>query len=99
MNVTVMVPPTLRGAVDGRGRLDLGVPPNADVADLLESLFKLYPKLAHHMASDRRTGRATTLNVFVSEQMLRDFDRRKYGLREGQKLYLSAGPAKPREVA
>ena len=91
MNVTVMVPLTLKGAVDGRGRLDLGVPPFADLGDVLESLFRLYPKLALHMASEKRSARAT-LNLFVSEQMLKDFDRRRFALREGQMLYLSAAP-------
>ncbi len=91
MNVTVMVPPTLKGAVDGRGRLDLGVPPSADLGDLVESLFKLYPKLALHMASEKRPTRPT-LNLFVSEQMLQQFAQSSFGLREGQKLYLSAAP-------
>ncbi len=85
-----MVPPTLKGAVDGRGRLDLGVPPAAELGDVLESLFRLYPKLAAHIASDKRSARAG-LNLFVSEQMLRDFSLRRFALRDGQKLYLSAG--------
>jgi hypothetical protein len=91
VNVTVMVPPTLKGAVDGRGRLDLGVPSSADLGDLVESLLKLYPKLALHMASEKRPMRPT-LGLFVSEQMLQQFAVSRFGLKEGQKLYLSSAP-------
>ena len=53
MNVTVLVPRSLRTAVDGRVKLSLGLPPTADVGDLLEALFTLYPKLKQHMANDK----------------------------------------------
>jgi hypothetical protein len=65
LNVTVLVAEALRAAVDGRVRLDLGVPPHSGVADVLETLLKLYPKLARHLASDR-LGAAVTLTVWPS---------------------------------
>ena len=47
--------------------MQLGVPPTADVGDVLETLLKLYPKLQHHVASDRRVV-ASTMTLFLHEQ-------------------------------
>ena len=90
LNVTVAIPPTLRGAMEGRKQVQLGVPPGADVGDVLGTLLKLYPKLAHHVASDRKVV-ASTLNLLLPEQGARDLASRRTGLREGVRLCLSAG--------
>jgi hypothetical protein len=95
LNVTVVVPPTLRGAMDGRKQVQLGVPANADVGDVLETLLKLYPKLLHHVASDRKVV-TSTLTLFLHEQGSLDLASRRTGLREGTRLYLSAAMPKPR---
>jgi hypothetical protein len=81
MNVTVMVPPALASAVEGRHRLELGIPPSSTVGDVLETLFKLYPKLAQHVANERKA---------EHQQMNLLLLLNKAGLREGQTLYLFA---------
>lgn len=95
LNVTVVVPPTLRGAMEGRKQVQLGVPPSADVGDVLETLLRLYPKLHHHVANDRKVV-ASTLTLFLGEQGALDLASRRTGLREGTRLYLSAGLPRPR---
>jgi len=95
LNVTVVVPPTLRGAMEGRKQVQLGVPPHADVGDVLETLLRLYPKLMHHVANDRKVV-SSILTLFLNEQAAQDLASRRTGLREGTRLYLSAGMPKPR---
>lgn len=97
LNVTVVVAPTLRGAMEGRKQVQLGVPPTADVGDVLETLLKLYPKLAQHMATDRRPV-SSTMTVFMAEQGLHDLARRRSGLKEGARLYLSAALPRPKQT-
>jgi len=92
VNVTVMLPRSLRGAVEGRDRLSLGLPPSADVGDLLEALLTLYPKLRAHQASDFRS-HPEHLNLSVAAASLRDGGGR-LPLKEGQTLYLSASQPK-----
>ena len=53
MNVTVHVSARLRGAVEGRRKLDLGLPPSADFGDLVQALLTLYPKLRAHLTAER----------------------------------------------
>lgn len=96
LNVTVVVPPTLRNAMEGRKQVQLGVPPHADVGDVLETLLKLYPKLMHHVASDRKVV-SSTLSLFLSEQGAQDLASRRTGLREGTRLYLAAGMPRPKQ--
>jgi hypothetical protein len=54
MNVTVVVAASLRAAFDGRSKLELGVPPGADVGDVMQTLFSLYPKLVQLIPNERR---------------------------------------------
>lgn len=89
MNVWVVVPRALRPAVDGRRKLDLGVPPSADVGDLLHTLFSLYPKLRRHIPNDNKPVRQQ-FNVLLTEQSGRELAARRSGLREGSTVYLSA---------
>ena len=89
MNVTIVLPHSLRPAVDGRRRLELGVPLTADLGDVLQTLFTLYPKLKAFVPSDKR-GIRQELNVFLSEQGTRDLADRRKGMREGQKVYVFA---------
>lgn len=95
MNVTILVPPSLKSAMDGRQSVDLGVPATAGIGDVMEVLFKLYPRLRAHLASERK-GSQQQLHVFLGDQAGVD-PRRRMGLREGQKLYLFASA--PRRLA
>ena len=54
MNVTVIVPRSLQAACEGRATISLGVPPSADLADILHTLFSLYPGLQAFIADERR---------------------------------------------
>jgi hypothetical protein len=98
MNVTVMVPHTLRTAVEGRRRVELGLPASADVGDLLEALFKLYPKLRQHMANEGAT-QAAPMSVCLPEPAVRELANRRNPLKEGQTLYLVAPPQKSASAA
>ena len=44
----------LRNAVEGRRKLNLGLPPSADLGDLVQALLTLYPKLRAHVAHERQ---------------------------------------------
>lgn len=79
----------MRSAVDGRGQLELGVPLTADLGDVLQTLFTLYPKLRAHVPSEKRPVRQH-LNIFLSEQGSRDLAARRKGMREGQVVYVFA---------
>jgi hypothetical protein len=88
-----MVPRVLRAAFDGRIKINLGLPATADVGDLLETLFQLYPKVKQHVASDHLGNQGQHLNVYLSEAGSKDISWRAR-LREGQTLYLSVPPAR-----
>lgn len=94
MNVTVVVPKTLRGLLDGRRQVELGVPHTADIGDVLQTLLSLYPKLKTAMASDRRIGPQQLL-VFMGERGSRDLARGQPGIRNGDRVYLCASAAEP----
>ena len=86
MNVTVLVPPTLRAAVDGKHKLDLGVPAGAGVGEVLQTLLTLYPKLRAAVASETR-GRRQQLSVVVEPPGVRR------GQRESVRVWLFAAQA------
>ena len=54
MNVTVIIPRTLQAACEGRTRVELGVPPTSDTADIISTLMTLYPGLRAFVANERR---------------------------------------------
>jgi molybdopterin converting factor small subunit len=85
VNVTVLVPSTLRAAVDGKHRLDLGVPAGAGVGEVLQTLLTLYPKLRSALASDTRL-RRQQLTVVVEPRSARR------GQRDGVRVWLFAAP-------
>lgn len=85
MNLTVIVSHHLREAVEGRRRLELGVPRTADVGDVVETLLSLYPKLGHFLANERSAERRQ-LNIYWGDGS----GRRGDGFRDGQRLYLLA---------
>lgn len=89
MNVTVLVPSALQGAVEGRAQLMLGFPPSAGVADVLEALFRLYPRLARHVLNEREPGQAG-ISLFLGERAALELAQRRPGLQEGDRLYLFA---------
>ena len=85
MNVTVLVPSTLRAAVDGKHKLDLGVPAGAGVGEVLQTLLTLYPKLRGALASETRPRRQQLTVVVEPRPPLR-------GSREGVRVWLFAPP-------
>jgi molybdopterin converting factor small subunit len=86
VNVTVLVPATLRAAVDGKHKLDLGVPAGAGVGEVLQTLLTLYPKLRGALASETRL-RRQQLTVVVEPRSARR------GSRDGVRVWLFAAPA------
>jgi hypothetical protein len=54
MNVTVIIPRPLQPACEGRAKIELGVPPTSDVADVLHTLMALYPGLKAWVANEKR---------------------------------------------
>ena len=91
MNVTVLVPPTLRSAVDGKHKLELGVPAGAGVGEVLQTLLTLYPKLRGAMASETRP-RRQQLTVVVEPGSARR------GQRDGVRVWLFAPPGSAEPV-
>jgi len=85
VNVTVLVPSTLRSAVDGKQKLDLGVPAGSGVGEVLQTLLTLYPKLRAAMASETRPRRQQMTVVVEPGSVLR-------GARDGVRVWLFAAP-------
>jgi hypothetical protein len=85
VNVTVLVPSTLRAAVDGKHKLDLGVPAGAGVGEVLQTLLTLYPKLRTALANEIRPRRQQLSVVFEPRPVLR-------GSRETVRVWLFAPP-------
>jgi hypothetical protein len=85
VNVTVLVPSTLHSAVDGKHKLDLGVPAGSGVGEVLQTLLTLYPKLRWAMASETRP-RRQQLTVVVEPHSVRG------GHRDGVRVWLFAAP-------
>jgi hypothetical protein len=54
MNITVIIPKTLQAACEGRAKIELGVPPTSDVADIITTLMALYPGLKAFVANEKR---------------------------------------------
>lgn len=95
LTVTVHIAEALRPSVDGRRQVSLGVPSTASVGDILESLFKLYPRLVQHMASERRGTASQGLRLVVAGSALGLADSaggRPESIQQGQRLYLFAAP-------
>ncbi len=88
MNVTVLVPSSLRAALDGKRRVELGVPAGSGVGEVLQTLLTLYPKLARVLASERQHGKQG-LTLFYEEAGTRK------GRREHARVWLFAPGAEP----
>lgn len=54
MNVTIIIPRTLQAACEGRAKIELGVPPTSDLADIITTLMSLYPGLKAFVANEKR---------------------------------------------
>jgi hypothetical protein len=98
VNVTVWVPRALGTAVEGRQRLELGLPPSADLTDVLQSLLALYPKLAGHLASDRTAAPEAQLGLMTGGAAGRALSAPLPKLREGQAVYLVAGSTRRQQA-
>jgi molybdopterin converting factor small subunit len=83
VNVTVLVPASLRSALDGKRRVELGVPAGSGVGEVLQTLLTLYPKLSRMVATERRHGRQG-LTLFFEEAGVRG------GRREHARVWLFA---------
>lgn len=56
--------------MEGRRKLSLGLPPSADMGDVVQTLLTLYPKLRAHVSHDRKTQRMQ-LGVMSDTRMRR----------------------------
>jgi len=88
-DVTVVVPASLRSIFEGRTEVRLGVPATAGVADVLETLLRLYPRLHGQLASDR-DGARRHMHLAVGEATSAQLAAGQGGLAAGQRLYLFA---------
>ncbi len=88
MNVTVLIPSSLKSALDGKRRVELGVPAGSGVGEVLQTLLTLYPKLARMVATEREHGRPG-LTLFFEEATTR------HGRREHARVWLFAPVAEP----
>ncbi|MCP3138389.1 hypothetical protein [Pyxidicoccus xibeiensis] len=97
--VTVVVAPALRGAFEGRRLVSLGVPDGAGVGEVLESLFKLYPRARQYLLGERG-GSGPFLHVAMDERSAEELARGGGGLSAGLKLYVFAlsGPPRGRQA-
>jgi hypothetical protein len=84
----VVVAPPLRAALDGRLEVNLGVPANASVGDVLETLFSLYPRLRQHLAGDVPPTGGRFLQLALDEASFREWVAGGSGLSAGRRLYL-----------
>jgi hypothetical protein len=90
LEVTVVVAPALRGAFDSRRELSLGLPSHAGVGDVLESLFKLYPRARQYVMGERG-GTGLYLHVAMDERAGEALARGGGGgLSPGLRLYVFA---------
>jgi hypothetical protein len=87
--VTVVVAPALRGAFEGRREVNLGLPADAGVGDVLESLFQLYPRAWQYMLSERRSVNLS-LHIALDERASEVLARGGGGLSADLKLYFFA---------
>lgn len=94
MNVLIVIPRTLKHLMDGRRQVELGIPSTADVGDVLQSLFSLYPKLKTAMANERRLVRQQ-MSLWLDERASQELARHGLGMREGDRLYLCAPAPEP----
>jgi hypothetical protein len=83
VNVTVLIPASLRSVLDGKRRVELGVPAGSGVGEVLQTLLTLYPKLLRRVATDRNHGRQG-LTLFFEEGATRE------GRREHARVWLFA---------
>jgi hypothetical protein len=88
VNVTIVLPTSLRPLMEGRSQIELGVPISADVGDLFATLFTLYPRLRRFQPDERRPARGQ-LQLFFDDRTLRDLAQRRGALREGERFFLS----------
>ncbi|MFT3709680.1 MAG: hypothetical protein QM817_18795 [Archangium sp.] len=54
MNITIIIPRPLQPACEGKAKIELGVPPTSDLADILTTLMSLYPGLKAFVANEKR---------------------------------------------
>lgn len=85
MNVTVYVALALTGALDGRRKVELGLPPTADLGDVLQTLITLYPKLGVHLPHEGPTQKLQMSVLYQPRS-----EAWPLRLREGQTVYLVA---------
>jgi hypothetical protein len=88
VNVTVLVPSSLKSALDGKRRVELGVPTGSGVGEVLQTLLTLYPKLSRMVATERLHGRQGLTAVFEEAGM-------RHGRREHARVWLFAPSAEP----
>ncbi|MGZ3458032.1 MAG: MoaD/ThiS family protein [Archangium sp.] len=88
LDVTVVVPPPLRALFEGRREVTLGVPGETTVAEVWETLLKLYPRLRQHFAGDQPVTGGFYVQLALDEHSLAELASGGTGLSTGGRLYL-----------
>jgi len=90
LDITVVVAPPLQSAFDGRSLLSLGLPASADVGDLMETLFRLYPRTRSLLAGDRGTPGGRYMQLVLDAPSLREPVPGRAALAAGHKVFVFA---------
>jgi hypothetical protein len=91
VTITVHVATALVPALDGRRRVDLGVPHGSELPHVLQTLFSLYPRLQAYLPNERRGKLGIQLSLMFRPRVS------GLSLRDGEPLFLVAG--QPRRLA
>ena len=91
VSITVHVADTVRGALEGRRKVELGVPSTADLGELVETLVRLYPRLLALWSTERKDS-PHGLRILLAERALGELAHRGKGLRDGDRVYLASLP-------
>lgn len=88
LDVTVVVPPSLRPLFEGRREVTLGVPASTTVGEILETLLRLYPRLRQHFAGDTPVTGGLFVQLALDEASLEELASGGTGLSTGGRLIL-----------
>lgn len=82
MRVMVLVPSVLRGDAGGASKLELDLPPEASLGDLLDAIAEAHPRLERRIRDEQGQVRRY-VNVFVDGDESRHLSGLATPLREG----------------
>ncbi|MET0404218.1 MAG: hypothetical protein ABW123_17530 [Cystobacter sp.] len=88
LDVNVLIPPPLRPLFNGRREVNLGMPANAGVGEVFETLLSLYPRLAQHLAGDAPARGGSYVHLALEAPALAELAAGGTGLSSGRRLHL-----------